>query len=70
MSSRSKLVLRSSFVFTAATVVGVFWLKDMESTNRRIGIAKTDVRRQKRLENMAELDKQEKLREEMLKDQK
>ncbi|KAI9001894.1 hypothetical protein BC832DRAFT_123345 [Gaertneriomyces semiglobifer] len=62
MSRASKITFAASCAFTTATIIGVYWLKEMEFTTRRAGIARDSVKRQ---ENILELQRQEALRREL-----
>jgi hypothetical protein len=59
MSQRAKATFLAAVSFTSITIVTVFYLKDRDFANRRVGIERDiQTRSRRRLENELEQDRQ------------
>ena len=66
MSSRAKLTFIGSIIFTTTTIAAVFYMKDRDFVNRRVGIARDiETRSRRRLENEYEQNRQLELAKEL-----
>ena len=68
MSTKAKITFLSSIVFTTTTIATVFYMKDRDFSNRRVGIDRDiKYRSRRRIENEYEQNKQLELAKELSK---
>ncbi|KAJ3033052.1 hypothetical protein HK097_004990, partial [Rhizophlyctis rosea] len=58
MSGKAKLTFVGSLIFTTCTIASVYWLKNVQFQNRRVGLERDLERRAKHKENAADYEKQ------------
>ena len=66
MSAKAKMTFLGSIIFTTTTIAAVFYMKDQDFINRRVGINRDiETRSRRRIENEYEQNRQLKLAEEL-----
>lgn len=66
---RAKLTFALATIFTSTIIIGVHYTKEQDRHNRMAGVYRDDERRKQRLENIADLERQNRLRAELEKEQ-